>query len=228
MCYSVLIEQDLKNLEFHFDAKADHDAFERFQSLSKQDPKKFRPIEDNARIYPYYFAPVVVMKRGRPVIVPMRYRLRPAGSMEEVPNQYNLYNARLDGLTTRQNWKKLFMQKHGLIAFRGFYEWVLNQQSQRKKVVYFHPTNSKLMTAPVLYDIWQSPDGSQAYASFAIITGEPPKEVLAAGHDRCPIPLAKENWIDWLNPEGKAAKALLQALYDSQAAIKLKVEDAAP
>jgi putative SOS response-associated peptidase YedK len=37
--------------------------------------------------------------------------------------------------------------------------------------------------------------------SFAFITDEPPAEVLAAGHDRCIVPL-KRKYVDaWLDPD---------------------------
>jgi putative SOS response-associated peptidase YedK len=35
----------------------------------------------------------------------------------------------------------------------------------------------------------------------AAITDEPPPEVAAAGHDRCVIPLKRENIDSWLNPD---------------------------
>lgn len=47
---------------------------------------------------------------------------------------------------------------------------------------------------------------------FAIVTDEPPLDVLAAGHDRCPIFLTKEATVAWLQPEGKTAKEMLATL----------------
>lgn len=57
-------------------------------------------------------------------IVPMRYRIRPSGSSEEIPTKYNVFNARLDSLETRQTWSSLFMRNHGLFPFKRFFEWV--------------------------------------------------------------------------------------------------------
>ncbi|MFW7380947.1 MAG: SOS response-associated peptidase family protein [Oligoflexus sp.] len=228
MCYSVMIEQDLKALELHFQAKPDEQAFNRYHQLSQQNPKTFRPLADHPRIYPYYFAPVVVMKDQNPTIIPMRYRLRPAGTEKEVPNQYNLYNARLDGLMNRQIWKKLFGKKHGLLAFQGFFEWVIDDKTKKKKVIYFHRNDKALITVPVLYDIWRAADESQGFASFAIITGEPPIEVERAGHDRCPIPLDRSDWDSWLCPQGSSQQKLLTRLKGSEAQVLLQAEDAVP
>jgi putative SOS response-associated peptidase YedK len=39
--------------------------------------------------------------------------------------------------------------------------------------------------------------------SFTAITDDPPAEVLAAGHDRCIVPIKAENVTAWLNPDPK-------------------------
>jgi putative SOS response-associated peptidase YedK len=50
------------------------------------------------------------------------------------------------------------------------------------------------------------------YASFAMVTDDPPPEVAAAGHDRCPVFL-EENRLDaWLNPAGMSTEFLLELL----------------
>ena len=60
------------------------------------------------------------------------------------------------------------------------------------------------MWAPVLFDIWNAPDGSETLTSFAVITTEPPPEVLEQGHDRCPVFLREEYIEAWLNPNGRS------------------------
>jgi putative SOS response-associated peptidase YedK len=49
-----------------------------------------------------------------------------------------------------------------------------------------------------------------------LITDDPPPEVAATGHDRCPIFL-KERHIDaWLNPRGKSDQELFSLLDDRE------------
>lgn len=43
-------------------------------------------------------------------------------------------------------------------------------------------------------------DGSELL-SFAAVTNDPPAEVLAAGHDRCIVPIKREHLDAWLNPD---------------------------
>ena len=53
----------------------------------------------DARIYPGYYAPVIVMENGRKVVRPMRYQCRPAGKPAAYDSKYpGTYNARRDNL----------------------------------------------------------------------------------------------------------------------------------
>ena len=200
MCYSILIEQDLKDLELTFDAIVDHQAFERYGSMNKRDSKKFKSIAANPRIYPNYFAPIITLKQGQRIITPMRYRIRPAGSNQEVPTKYNMFNARVDSLLSRQSWKTLIMRNHGIVGLKSFYEWVVGDDG-RKKVIEFTPDSGKILPVPVIFDTWIAPDRSEGFASFAVITREPPSEVLEAGHDRSPIILSENAVKEWLKPD---------------------------
>lgn len=93
--------------------------------LKKKRSSIFKLPECDSRVYTNVFSNVIVLENGARVFKPMRYRLRPADSNVEVPLQFNVYNARKDSLQSKQTWKKLFMQKHGLFPFVGFYEWVI-------------------------------------------------------------------------------------------------------
>jgi putative SOS response-associated peptidase YedK len=52
--------------------------------------------------------------------------------------------------------------------------------------------------------------------SFAFITDEPPEEVRNAGHDRCIIPLRRENLMSWLSPEANDMAAQYAILDDRE------------
>lgn len=200
MCYSILIEQDLKKLELTYAAKVDQAAFQRYQLMTQRDSKRFKPITDNPRLYPNYFAPIVTVKGDERVIVPMRYRIRPAASPKEVPSKYNMFNARIDSLMTRRSWQPLFMQKHGIVTLRGFFEWV--ERPEGKTVIFFQHPSGRLLHTPVIYDTWVAEDGSEGFASFAVITRAPTQEILAAGHDRSPIELDPALHSLWLDKKG--------------------------
>jgi putative SOS response-associated peptidase YedK len=216
VCYSVLVQQDLKVLEREFGALPVRTQFEHFEQLCKSDPKHFQPMISDRRIYPNYFAPIVASKNDKTWVIPMRYRVRPMRSTDEIPAKYNVFNARLDSLKTRGTWSKLIGRNHGIVAIKEFYEWVvdadsvqanssggspMNGRPMKKKIIGIRPANHEHMLTPVLWDWWESENKETSFFSFAVITGEPPADVLKAGHDRCPVFLSKEHAIMWLNPK---------------------------
>ena len=198
MCFSVKIERDLKKLAQIFGAFPDRDAFVTLSQETKRNPKIFKVPGPDDRIYPNIFSPVIVSQGGRRNIRPMRYRIRPAGSLEEVPTKYNLYNARMEGLLKRKTWRALVGKNHCLFPFKQFYEWV-NGPDGKKRLVTFFPKGKDIMWAPGLHDKWISEDNSFTFESFALITDDPPTEVLAQGHDRAPLFLKEEAIDEWLD-----------------------------
>lgn len=216
MRYSLMAEQNLKELEFQLEAKTEESSFEYYRSMSARNQKRYRVLEENSRIYPGYFAPIVALKRGERVTFPMRYRVHPKDAEKEVPTCYNLYNARVESLSNKKLWKRLFSKQHGLIAYKSFYEWVTDT-NVKKRVLNFWAKDHPLLYSPVLYDAWiSSEDPSEKFCSFAIITKDAPKEIYKAGHDRCPILLTKENISLWLDPKNSTPKKVFSTLNKEQ------------
>ena len=210
MCYSILVQQNLKILEREFGAMPVRTQFDHYEHLTSVDPKRFKAMTSHSRIYPNYFAPIIAKKNDKSWVIPMRYRVRPMGSTEEIPTKYNVFNARLDSLTSRDTWSRLIGHNHGLLVIKEFYEWVADdsseqeikphQKTSKKKIIGIRPEGHDYMLTPVLWDWWESKDKTTSFFSFAVITGEPPADVLRAGHDRCPIFLSKEDAALWLEP----------------------------
>lgn len=213
MCFSVQVVRNLSELVKSFDALIDKPAFEKFNILKEENPQLFRGPDEDDRIFPNTFAPVIIGKETPKglirVLKPMRYRLRPHDAFEEVPSKYNLFNARLDSLEKRKSWKGIFGRNHGVFPFKRFYEWV-EGESGKKQLVSFFPLKRDFMWAPAIYDFYKGPEGE--FHSFALITREPPSEVLAAGHDRCPLFLQEKNLDLWLTPEGRSISELYDIL----------------
>jgi putative SOS response-associated peptidase YedK len=217
VCYSILVNQDLKVLEREFGALPVRTQFEHYERMSALNPKSYKPMSAHPRIYPNYFAPVVAARHGQSWVVPMRYRLRPSGSTEEIPTKYNVFNARLDSLQSRSTWSKLIGRHHGMLVINEFYEWVVDERTRKKKVVGFRPEKFEYMLTPVLWDWWESERKDVSFFSFAVITGDPPADVLAAGHDRCPIFLSRDQARDWLNPGENRVESLVSLLKNTVA-----------
>lgn len=168
--------------------------------MAKSNDKKI----GDYRIYPKYFAPVVIADGKDRMIVPMRYRILPSTGVE-IPMKYNLFNARRDSLQDRRTWKPLFGKKHVIFPFLKFYEWV-EPKPGIKKELFFTPDGFESMWAASLYEEYKSPGGD--IFSFAMVTDEPPPEVAAAGHDRCPVFLDEEHLEPWLHPAKLSIKEL--------------------
>ena len=152
---------------------------------------------DDSRIFPAWYAPLIVIEGRRKVVKPMRYQCRPAGKPAFYDRKYpGTYNARRDKLEGGF-WNGLFGVCHGLLPVRRFYENV-NRDGQNV-VLEFSPDDGQPMLVACLWSRWTGPEGE--LLSFAAITDEPPPEVAAAGHDRCIIPIRPENVDAWLNPE---------------------------
>lgn len=175
--------------------------------------KSPRPSAMDGRIFPTYYAPIVVQDEGRRVVRLARYHCRPAGKPASIDRQFpGLYNARRDNLT--KFWKGQFGHSHALMLVSSFYENV--DRDGRNAVLHFVPRPADTMLVACLYSTWTDPkDGSQLL-SFAAITDEPPAEVAAAGHDRMIVNLKTENVEAWLTPADRSVETLQAILSDRQ------------
>jgi len=193
---------------------------EKLADLGRSDAR-----EADSRIFPMWYAPVVIQENGRRLVRPMRYHCRPNGKPENYDQRYDgLYNARRDNL--EGFWKNVFGRHHALVIARSFYENVALHDFERRPlgegekpknlILHFNPRRESSATRPMLvaclWDLWQAPGKPDLY-SFAAITDEPPPEIAATGHDRCIIPLEASAIDAWLDPAG-ADRAALAALLD--------------
>jgi putative SOS response-associated peptidase YedK len=178
----------------------------------------------DSRIFPKWYAPVMILEDGQHVIKPMRFQLRPAG----MPASFDVthegsYNSRRDNL--RRFWRKQFGHTHGLILVDRFYENVKRHRLEQRELgpdekpetvrLEFEPNPPHLMLVPCIWSRWSAP-GQKDLLSFAAITDEPPPEVAAAGHDRCLVPIKPGNVDLWLTPQGRSLDALDEILEDKE------------
>ena len=178
--------------------------------------------DEDSRIFPAWYAPVLVVENGRRVVKPMRYQCRPAGKPAFYDTKFpGTYNARRDSLGGF--WKEQFGLSHGLIVANAFFENVSRHRMQQRElapgereenvVLEFRPRPTQDMLIACLWSHWRAP-GQPDLLSFAAITDEPPPEVAAAGHDRCIVPIKPENVDAWLSPSGDPAA--MQAILEDR------------
>ncbi len=181
----------------------------RWNSKKIADLTRTRLEERDSRIFPMWYAPVIVMEDGRRVIRPMRYNCRPAGKPARIDSLGTLYNARRDNLG--KFWKQEFENTRGIVVMSSFYENVARHDYEHRQkaeeeatenvVLHFNPKPRMDMLVACLWSHWQTKDRDKpALYSFAAITDEPPPEIAATGHERCIIPIKHANLDTWLQP----------------------------
>ena len=167
----------------------------------------------DSRMFPGYYVPVLIMENGKKIVRPMRYQCRIAGSPEDFDTRFpGTYNARLDNLDGF--WRKQFGYTHGIAIVTTFYEYVVGTNGE-KVILEFKPENGQSMYVACLWSHWTG-SGKEDLYSFAFITDKPPAEVLAAGHDRCIIPIKRENVDVWLDPDPNDLDSLYDILEDRE------------
>lgn len=188
------------------------------------DVRRANLVDEDSRIFPGWYAPVMVMEGGRRVVKPMRYQCRlagkPASHDVKFPGTYNARRDNLEGF-----WRGQFGHTHGLVVMDAFFENVNRHRAEGRElgpsegvenlILEFKPQSSQPMLAACLWSRWSAP-GEPELLSFAAITDAPPPEVAAAGHDRCVIPIKPEHIDVWLNPDWKNLKALYAILDDRE------------
>jgi len=201
-------------------------ATKKIQTLLERltDLRRSEPVEDDERIFPLSYAPVLVQKNGETILVPMRYACR----LGDKPANYDFrfpgtYNARRDNLTGF--WKNVYGRCHAVMVISGFFENVpkhlyehrelIEGEKQENLILQFAPRPSEDMLVACIWDLWKGPDQLHLL-SFAAITDEPPPEIAVTGHQRCVIAIEEKNLDRWLSP-GKATPAELDAILDDRA-----------
>lgn len=232
------LEQDLfkqrtrlTDAERKLEAKVTKAATESRRIATDKIEAALRRIEDinrtesesrDSRIFPGWYAPVLMMENGKYVVRPMRYQCRVAGTPASFDVKYpGTYNARKDSL--EGFWKPCFGHTHGVMLVEVFYENVKKakmegtlletHEKDENVVLEFRPSNRQLMHVACLWSRWTKA-GEPDLLSFAAITDKPPPEIEAAGHDRCIIPIKPENIAAWLNPEASSLDAMYAILDD--------------
>ena len=188
------------------------------------DLRRTEPNNEDARIFPLSFAPVLIAEESRIVIKPMRYTCRLSGKPADVEKRFpGIYNARRDSLD--DYWRAVYGRSHAVMVISGFYENVPEHRYQHRElapdekeknlVLEFDPKPSRDMLVACLWDHWSRP-GKPSLDSFAAITDEPTPEVAATGHQRTIITIQEQYLAEWLSPKALGKERLEHILSDKE------------
>lgn len=178
---------------------------------------------DDVAVHAMNYGPVIVQTEKGRLLTAMRYHCRLAGKPASIDRQLpGLYNARVDSL--QKWWAPVFGVKHALLVITGFRENVKRHNMEHRDlkpgeepenvVLQFNPRDQRDMLVPCVWDTWEQ--NGEVLHSFALITDEPPSEVAAAGHDRCPINLTRSAAEGWISPKARGTGELLDLLGQRQ------------
>lgn len=177
-----------------------------------EDLNRTELTDADSRIYPGWYAPVMIVQDGQRTLVPMRFRCRlPGWTVEIEKKKDGTYCARRDSLKTA--WRHLFGVRHGVILADCFYEHV--KRDGKNVILRFDPAPGEPLLLACLWNLTSTPGEPDLY-SFAVVTDDPPPEVAAAGHDRCIIPIKSEHVDAWLNPDPADLAAQFAILDDRE------------
>jgi putative SOS response-associated peptidase YedK len=174
------------------------------------------------RVLPTKASIVIAEINGAVQFQKMTYGLVPNWS-QEAKVKFATYNARVESLLEKPTWKQSFISRRCLVPLTEFIESI-TEKKYAGHMIRLSEVNGRLLTAAGLWDSWIDPVTGKAHHSFAILTSEPPEFVAEAGHDRCPIFLKPEAFLDWLNPSQKDPVFLLKLLKEKVDLVDFKAE----
>jgi len=189
------------------------------------DVRRLEPKDEDSRIFPMVYAPVLAQVDGRLQVMPMRYGCRLAGKPANYDVRYpGTYNARRDSLDGF--WRDVMGHNHAVLVISGFFENVPKHLYERRElgpgeqetnmVLEFEPQPPVDMLVACVWDHWRKA-GEPELWSFAALTDEPPQEIAQTGHQRCVIALRQSNLQEWLSPDGVRRERLDEILSQREA-----------
>ena len=108
------------------------------------------------------------------------------------PPPLRLFNARCETVAEKPSFRNAFRRRRCLVPALGFYEW---QLAPGRKIPHCFAAADEARPL-VLGGIWDDIRGVRA---FSILTTEA-NALIRPVHDRMPVILPPEDWLDWLNP----------------------------
>lgn len=127
-----------------------------------------------------------------------------------------MINARADTLAEKPAFRAAFRRRRCLVLADGFYEWRKEAGQKVKQPMYIRLKTGEPFAFAGLWEVWNSPDGSQIL-SCTIITTDP-NELVEDIHNRMPVILPRDGYASWLEPSERQPKDLQDLLrpYPSQ------------
>jgi putative SOS response-associated peptidase YedK len=159
------------------------------------------PSELNPRFNIAPSQPIAVIPNsGENILSMYTWGLIPSWSKDPTIGN-RMINARAETLAEKPSFRNAYRRRRCLILADGFYEWKQESNRNSKTPMYIHMKNRNPFAFAGLWEIWNSPDGSEI-RSCTIITTQP-NSLLEPIHNRMPVILPPDAYSRWLDPGEK-------------------------
>ena len=175
----------------------------------------FVELEPNYNQAPTDPAPIVVQRRAKGDVpehrelMKARWGLIPSWAKDaSIGNR--MINARTESVAEKPAFKKAFASRRALVPAAGYYEWYVKDDTS-KQPFFITPKDRSIMAMAGLYEFWKDPSTGDWVTSFTILTTTA-EDSLGRLHDRMPLMVGREGYVDWLDPSPHPTGALLGLL----------------
>ena len=156
-------------------------------------------------------APVIVRKKDRNELKPMRWGLVPSWTDDKAIGQ-RMINARAETLRERPSYKRLVSTQRCLIPADGFYEW--RREGNYKVPMWICLKGRQPFAFAGLWDRWLDRDTGNPLYTFTIITTRP-NVLMRPIHNRMPViydaPMGRQ-WLEESPDHPMILSAVLQPI----------------
>ncbi|MEO6471290.1 MAG: SOS response-associated peptidase [Aeromicrobium sp.] len=180
----------------------------------------FVELEPNYNQAPTDDAPIVVQRRAKDDVpehrqlMKARWGLIPSWAKDPAIGN-RMINARAETVAEKPSFKKAFATRRALVPADGYYEWYVLEEPLSKKgqkqPFFITPKDRAVMAMAGLYEFWKDPTTSDWVTSFTILTTTA-EDALGHLHDRMPLIVERDSYVDWLDPQPHPTQDLLELL----------------
>jgi putative SOS response-associated peptidase YedK len=149
--------------------------------------------------------PVAVITNQNPKeLTVVKWGLVPSWSKDPAIGN-KMINARSETAAEKPSFRSAFKRRRCLIPADGFFEWT--KQGKKKVPMYIHLEDNPVFAFAGLWEVWQSPDGSELQ-TCTILTTEP-NDLIRPLHHRMAVILDPDAYDTWLSPDELPADVLM-------------------
>jgi putative SOS response-associated peptidase YedK len=143
---------------------------------------------------------IVVVRDSRRVLTSARWGLVPSWASDPTIGS-RLINARLETVTEKAAFRDAVASRRCLLPADGWYEWATRPDGSRQPY-YLTPADGSPLAFAGLWEVWYDAE-RRPLVTTTIVTGPAPDD-LRFVHDRAPVVLDRERWVEWLDTTSSA------------------------